>query len=146
MTDVVIKMTIDVLAALHEDRLDGNMFAFDTARSAGSHGLGTSALATAVKPGDRLLWLLIPLECEAEATIDGISIPGMLAAPRTETESSIMETSAWHCSVGTIDEALPYSITLTLGRNGRELTLVDSLSLIPSSHSDADSVDERVDE
>ena len=130
MADVVIKLMVDVLAALHEGGLEGNVFGFDTARAAGSRGFNTSSLATAVRPGDQVLWEIIPLECEAGATISAIEIPGVAAGPRDEAP---MGSRFWCGVVGEVNDDLPYSITIGLGRNGSELTLADSLSLVPAT-------------
>lgn len=120
MSDVTIKAVVDVVAALEMGTLNGTLALFDNMRLRGSHGLGTASLATAASKGDRLIWSVLPIECEAYTELLDIQIPPAfcdvkrLMLPGTNI-------SYWEGTLKKAVERLPYGLTLALG--GTSLSL-----------------------
>ena len=70
MKMISIVSVVDVVGALANNSLSGNIFLVDNNKVSGSSGEGTEALQTAVEEGDELVWIVQPLECEAHASIE----------------------------------------------------------------------------
>src|SRR5262245_48055164 len=78
---ISITAVVDVVGALATRSLHGNLYLLDTNRTGGSTDLGTEELKTRVQGGDQILWTVLPLECEAYASIDGIVIDKEVCEP-----------------------------------------------------------------
>ncbi|MGY4567094.1 hypothetical protein [Bradyrhizobium sp. USDA 3256] len=77
-------------------------------------------LATAVAPGDEIIWTLLPIECENHAAIRAIKLPAEICEVRRETYPE-SDVSYW---VGTVRQPvgdLPHGLTLELGSRMRTL-------------------------
>lgn len=124
---VVVKLFVDVLAALYQGQLAGNVFGFDSNRPYGSSGQGGDRTATVVHPGDQLLWSSLSLECEAFVDIVAIRVPGAAATVRQFQGSQF-----WSTRVPPLAGPTHYRVSLELGHIGRRLDL-ETLSLLPAS-------------
>jgi hypothetical protein len=81
MKTTTIVSVVDIVAALAEGNLDGNLYLMDTNRLNGSRDQGSARLKTAVGKGDRLIWVARMLECEADLSIVGIGIDSSVGEP-----------------------------------------------------------------
>jgi hypothetical protein len=79
---ISITAVVDCVASLASGTVGGNVYLFDTNASGGSQGQGSQALHTRVARGDRLVWTVFGLECEAYVGITGISIDEAVCEPR----------------------------------------------------------------
>lgn len=74
MNTIAIVSVVDVVGALAANTLAGSFYLFDDNKSRGSLDEGTEVLKTKVFKGDQVVWVSIPLECEAYISISGIEI------------------------------------------------------------------------
>lgn len=124
MTDITIRLVIDVIGALESGALSPNVYLFDSNRRGGSTGHGTAALATSAAVGDRLIWTIAPMECETFCEIAAIDLPEALCTVKREVFAGT-NVSYWTGAVlGPVDD-LPYTIALGIGHRGRTMTLDD---------------------
>lgn len=121
---VVVKVFVDVLAALHQERMSGNVFAFDANRPYGSAGQGTDQIATVVRRGDQLLWVPLSLECEAFVDIVDVAIPGLAAK-----QVPVLGAACWTARPPVPTDPIRYRLTFELGHLGRQLEL-DTFALV----------------
>jgi hypothetical protein len=128
MADVFVKVFVDVLAALYEDSLHGNVFGFDTNVPYGSVGNGTSSLGTAVQPGDHVYWRAVPLECEATVQIEAVDFAGGDIKAELHDSNGF---SYWSATVSDIPATTAYSLRLGIGRHGKVLEFNDRFTLRP---------------
>jgi hypothetical protein len=132
MSQVSIKLVIDVTGALQSGSLSGNIFALDTNRRGGSQGNGTDALQTAVSRGSEITWMISPLECEAFVSLDHIV-----------TDKSVVETmrhqfpgtaiSYWRGTVKRVAHPTSYDLVFTIGSFGRQMVHTAQLGLIAAA-------------
>ncbi|QIG95540.1 hypothetical protein [Bradyrhizobium sp. 6(2017)] len=120
MKAISVRMVVDVLAALETDTLAGSLYMIDNNRLGGSRNQATAALATAVAPGDRIIWTLVPIECETHAAVRAIELPAEICEVRRETYPG-SDISFWVGSVKQPVGNLPYVLTLELGSRTRTL-------------------------
>ena len=129
MSQVTIKLMVDVVGALESGSLSGNLFAFDTHRRLGSQGIGTDALQTAVARGTRIMWVIAPLECEAFVSLEDIVIDRAVCEPELNSYPGSSVTY-W---IGTVKKAAPltsYDLVFSLGSHGRSMVHPARLALI----------------
>lgn len=114
MNLVTIRIIIDAASALEAGSPQGSFFMFDDRRLAGSRFQRTDHLHTAVSPGDRIIWLLSPIECEVYAALTAIDICNDLCqvSPRTFEGTSIVY---WEGEVKQAVDDLPYGMTFEIG-------------------------------
>lgn len=132
MSNVTIKLVVDVVAALDTGRLDGNLFAFDTHRRVGSRNIGTDALQTAVTRGTEIIWMIAPLECETFAAMEQIRIDPAVCEPQKQAFPGT-SVSYWTGTVKKASAATCYDIVLELGSHGRTMAHTAKLGLVPAS-------------
>jgi hypothetical protein len=124
-----ITSVIDVVGALATDSLDGQVYFMDTNKENGSKEQGTDQLKTMVSKGDRLVWIITPLECEAYAAIEDITIDISYCKPERNFYDGT-NISYW---VGTVKKnvsLLPYSIKFKVGTRDEPIATTSSLCLI----------------
>lgn len=124
-----ISSVIDVVGALATDSLKGQVYFMDTNKPNGSTGQGTEELKTVVSEGDRLVWTVTFLECEAYAAIEEIIIDKEYCEPKKEIYEGT-DVSYW---VGTVKKdvtILPYNLKFLLGTRAESMPTATSLFLI----------------
>lgn len=122
MTDITIRLVIDVIGALESGVLAPNVYLFDNNRRGGSTGHGTAALDTSAAVGDRLIWTIAPMECGTYCEIAAIDLPEALCTVKREVFAGT-NVSYWTGAVfGHVDD-LPYTIALGIGHYGLTMTL-----------------------
>lgn len=131
MSQVTIKLVVDVIGALENGSLAGNLYAFDTNRRAGSQDNGTDALHTAVTRGTHVTWMIATLECEAFVEIDDIKMDAALCEPERKSfpGSSIIY---WSGRVKKTPQDANYDLVLNVGTHGRRMVHSATLALIPT--------------
>lgn len=126
---VTIASVVDVVGALATDSLGGHIYFLDTNREHGSTGQGTESLATVVNKGDRLVWIVLGMECEAYVSIDDILIDKNFCAPEKKFYEGT-DISYWSGKVKKDLELMPYTIKLKLGSRAEPMVTTSELSLI----------------
>lgn len=124
-----IASVIDVVGALATDSLNGQVYFMDTNKANGSTNQGTENLRTAVSKGDRLVWTVIFLECEAYAAIDDIIIDKDYCEPKKETYEGT-DVSYWVGIVKKDVTLTPYSIKFKVGTRDEPIATASSLCLV----------------
>jgi hypothetical protein len=131
MSQVAIKLVIDVVGALESGSMIGNIFALDTNRRGGSQGNGTDALQTAVSRGTKITWMIAPLECEAFVSLDGIVAEKAVIEPlRQQFPGSSI--SYWSGTVKRVPRPTSYDLVFTIGSFGKQMVHTARLGLIPT--------------
>jgi hypothetical protein len=129
---ITIASVIDVVGALATDSLSGQVYFMDTNKSNGSTGQGTASLKTMVSKGDRLVWTVIFLECEAYAAIDNIIIDKTYCEPELKLYEGT-DVSYW---VGEVKEdvtSVPYHVTFKAGTRAEPIITATPLYLVGKS-------------
>lgn len=123
-----VTVAVDVLKALQDGSLPGNVFLMDDSPWE-SGEQGTHALATACKPGCRVLWTVIPVDLQTDVAIREISFHD---AERTEpgVESSL-RTKTWEGVVPSLPpgQHYRYRLSLQMGHGKRSVMSIDTPSL-----------------
>jgi hypothetical protein len=122
---ISITAVVDVVGALATRGLSGNLYLLDTNKTGGSTGIGTEELKTKVKKGDQLLWTVLPLECEAYASIDDIMIDSAVCEVEQRTYPGT-DISYWAGTVKKDIDAIPYQISFKLGTRIEPITTASS--------------------
>jgi hypothetical protein len=131
---VTIVSVVDVVGVLASETFAGSFYLVDNNRMGGSTGEGSDALVTKAKPGDRIVWITMTLECEAFASITAITIaeenrrycnPRSYVYPNTNVV-------CWVADIGESAEEveIPYTISLKLGSRGQPMTTSSSPKVI----------------
>ncbi|WP_375791426.1 hypothetical protein ACE102_47590 (plasmid) [Bradyrhizobium sp. vgs-9] len=120
MKTINVRMVVDAVAALEANTLAGLLYMIDDNRLGGSRNQATAGLATAVTPGDRIIWTLLPIECETHAAVRAIELPAEICEVRRETYPE-SDVSYWVGSVKQPVGDLPYRLALELGSRTRTL-------------------------
>ncbi|MDY7047252.1 MAG: hypothetical protein RPG89_01135 [Microcystis panniformis WG22] len=126
---ITIASVIDVVGILATDSTEGQVYFMDTNKRNGSVGQGTEQLKTAVEKGDRLVWMVQPLECEAYAAIDDIIIDKEFCEPEKKTYEGT-DISFW---VGTVKKDITvtsYSVKFKVGTRAKSIATAPTLCLI----------------
>jgi hypothetical protein len=129
MNTITVTAVIDIAAALSNESLSGNVYFIDNNKVNGSSGEGTETLRTMVKKGDRLVWSVHALECEAFSGIEEIIIDKNTCEP----EKKIHEHSDFTYWVGTVKQdvkVLAYNVRFRLGSRAEAMTTVASPCLV----------------
>lgn len=114
---ISITAVVDCVGCLADGSLRDNLYLYDTNRPAGSTGLGTEELRTRVRPGDRLVWTVLPLECEAYVAIAAILIDAAVCRPERRVYPGT-DVAYWIGTVtgnGSGAGVVPYRIAFTVG-------------------------------
>ncbi len=129
MNLVTIRMIIDVAGALEAGAPEGSLFMFDNRRLAGSRFQSTNRLHTAVSPGDRIVWLLSPIECEVYVALERIDMPGDFCEISQQTYEGT-NIVYWAGTVKKPVGELPYDITFRVGTPENKMTTNRTARLI----------------
>lgn len=125
---ITITSVIDVVGALATDSLNGQVYFMDTNKANGSTGQGTESLKTVVEKGDKLVWLVTFLECEAYAAINKVLIPPEVCEP----ERNVYEGTDVAYWVGEVKDDVtltPYSVQFKVGTRDEPITTESYLFL-----------------
>jgi hypothetical protein len=131
---ITIASVIDVVGSLATDSLEGQVYCIDTNKANGSSGQGTDHLRTVVRKGDRLVWTVIFLECEAYAAIDDIIIDSDCCKPEQLFYDGT-DVSYWTAVIDKDVASVPYSIKFRIGTRAEPLSTGPTLSLCGPSNS-----------
>ncbi|MFG3257351.1 hypothetical protein [Streptomyces sp. NPDC048172] len=127
---VSIGAVIDCVGALATRSLSGNLYLYDTNKSEGSAGFGTEELRTTVRVGDKILWTVLSLECEAYVGIDSILIDHALCEPERRVYPGT-DVAYW---TGTLKAgakgAIPYQMKFKVGARTEPMTTPLSAVLV----------------
>ena len=126
---ISISAVIDAVGALATDSLSGQIYLMDTNKANGSTGQGTENLRTVVAKGDKLVWTVIPLECEAYVAIDEIVIDQECCEVKVETFPDT-DITYW---VGTVIKDVtvtPYSIKYKVGSRAEPIATPSPIYLV----------------
>ncbi|MBW4597877.1 MAG: hypothetical protein KME46_34470 [Brasilonema angustatum HA4187-MV1] len=126
---ITIASVIDVVGVLATDSLRGQVYFMDTNTEEGSTNQGTENLKTSVQPGDRLVWTVIFLECEAYAAIDEIVIDKNYCEPEKKTYEGT-DVSYWIATVKKEVKSVPYNIKFKVGTRAESISTSSPLYLI----------------
>jgi hypothetical protein len=126
---ITIATVVDVVGALATDSLSGQIYFMDTNQSNGSTGQGTENLKTAVEQGDRLVWTITFLECEAYAAIDEIVIDRDYCDPEKKIYEGT-DVSYWSGTIKKDVKSIPYNIRFKLGTRADSITTASPLYLV----------------
>lgn len=137
MKTINVRLVVDAAGALEAGTLAGYLYMMDDNRLGGSLEQGTAALATAVTTGDRIVWTLLPIECETHAAVHEIALPADICEVRREIYSGT-DVSYW---VGRVKQPvgdLPYGLTLELGSRAYTLDTGAAARLIDAAEQPSD--------
>ena len=126
---ITVVSVVDIVGALSTETLEGNIYFMDTNKAGGSKDLGTESVKTAVKKGDRVIWGVQALECEAFAAIHGIIIDKDFCEPERKVYPGT-DVSYWMGTVKKDIDSLSYHIQLKVGTRTEPMTTVTELYLI----------------
>ena len=129
MKVISIISVIDVVGALATDSLDGNFYLMDSNKAYGSTFQGTQNLKTLVKLGDKLVWNVQPLECEAFASIADIIIDKDICEPKKKLYGGT-DVNYWVGIVKKDVEHVPYKIAFKVGIKKEPMVSDTGCSLI----------------
>ena len=133
MSQVVIKLAVDVVGALESQSMDGNVFAIDTNRRLGSLGNGTDGLQTAVSPGMGISWMIAMIECEVYASIENIVVDKAVMEPARKQFPGT-SVSYWSGEVKrSIQKPITYDLVLKVGSLKKPMVHTGKLGLISAS-------------
>jgi hypothetical protein len=116
MKMISIISVVDVVGALANNTLSGNIYLVDNNKTGGSTGEGTEALSTSVKENDEVVWIVQSLECEANANIEGILIDSACCEPQKKFYEGT-DVSYWVGKIkkGAKQGEYPYSLQFKVG-------------------------------
>lgn len=114
MRQITIRLVVDVVSVLETESLTRHLFMFDNNRLHGSIDQNTSHLATAVAPGDQIIWSVVPIECEAYAALSAVDVPAEFVEVTKNTYPGT-NVSYWTGVVKKPVGDLSYGLTFELG-------------------------------
>ena len=120
---ITIVAAVDIIGALADDTLKGNIYMFDNNRLKGSTGEGTDKLITKIQfnPNEEtvLVWNIMPLEPESFASITQITADKeyLLIEKNQYPDSDVVY---WTGTVKKQFGQLSYKLTLGLGTRSAE--------------------------
>lgn len=120
---------IDVVGTLATDSLSGQIYLADNNKVNGSTGQGTEHIRTVVEKGDRLVWIVGPLESEAYAAIDDVVID----SDYCDVKKSIYEgtdIAYWSGIVKQPVDIVPYCISYKVGTRDEPIVSAPTFSLV----------------
>lgn len=123
---ITIVSIVDVVGVLASGSFADSFYLIDNNRMGGSTGEGSDSLITKARPGDRMVWISMTLECEAFASITDIAIEPE-RQQYCNPQSYIYPNTNVVCWVAYIDEAaagaeIPYNLTFKLGSRKQPMT------------------------
>lgn len=132
MKTITISSVVDVVGALATDSMSGQVYFMDTNKAGGSTGQGTENLRTVVAKGDRLVWTVIFLECEAYTEIDDIVIDKEFCEPKKKVYVGT-DVSYWIATVKKDVGVVPYTVRYKLGTRAEPIATTSNLALAGKS-------------
>ena len=104
----------------------------DNNQANGSIGQGTEQLITAVANGDKVVWFVQPLECEAYADIDDIVIDKEYCEPEKKTYEGT-DVSYWEGFIKKDVAMIPYSVKFKVGTRAESIATDSVLYFVGQS-------------
>ena len=126
---ITITAVVDIVAALASETLSGNFYMLDTNKLNGSTGIGTENLRTVVKKGDKLIWNVFALECEAYACIDEIIIDRNYCEPERKAYDGT-DFVYWAGTVKKDIKVLAYNLKFKLGSRSEAMSALSKPCLV----------------
>ncbi|KAF0814287.1 hypothetical protein IGB42_01188 [Andreprevotia sp. IGB-42] len=136
MKAISIVAVVDVVGALANDTLTGNLYLLDNNKSNGSTDEGTDVLKTRVKKGDQLVWVVQTLECEAYASIAGIDVDSKFAEYIEPQQKTYQGTNVtyWSATIKKdLDVPVPYNLRFRLASRASDIATSSSPLLLGSA-------------
>jgi hypothetical protein len=133
METIAIVSVVDVAAALAADTLTGSVYLMDNNKANGSTDEGSEVLKTKVRKGDQLVWVCVPLECEAHVNITGVEIDNKYREYCDPTQAVYPGTNVvyWHGEIKKdLDVTIPYHLKFQLGSHNGDMAMTAFPSLI----------------
>lgn len=143
MNTIAIVSVVDVVGALAANTLSGSFYLFDDNKSKGSLDEGTEALKTKVFKGDQVVWISIPLECEAYVSISGVEIDKKYKDYCDVRKDVYPGTNVvyWLGDIKKeLDEPIPYTLKFKLGSHKGDLAISSAPALISDPPAPAQAV------
>ncbi|MBC7953685.1 MAG: hypothetical protein H7Z12_17945 [Rhodospirillaceae bacterium] len=126
---------VDVVGALSDGTLANSLYLFDNNQVGGSHGHGTISLTTHIGAADLVVWVCMPLECEAFARIENVEIDARYA-PYIALDCGVYPETAVVYWVAKILKPLPgpvpYRLVFRLGSHTEPLVAPVASYLMPA--------------
>lgn len=126
---ITIVAVLDAVGVLATDSLSGQVYFMDTNKSNGSTGQGTENLRTVVEEGDRLVWTVQCLECEAYGAIDEIIMDQDYCQPEKKTYDGT-DIQYWVGTVKKNVKMIPYTIKFKAGTRAESIPIASPIYLI----------------
>lgn len=126
-TIVNINIVVDVMKALSDESLEGNLYLIDDGIY-GSEGQGTGRLKTVCRPGDVIRWKACPVDLQAGFSILSISFGKDCAGQQKESPPAYLNT--WEGIVPYASGGHHYRIVLQLGKGKDSVMSIDMPSLL----------------
>lgn len=127
---ISITAVVDAVGALSSGSVRGHLYMYDTNKAGGSSGFGTEELRTRVRMGDRVLWNVLALECEAYVGIAGIDIDKDVCEPERKVYPGT-DVAYW---IGTVKKddisVVPYQIRFLVGTRAEPIVTALSPTLV----------------
>jgi hypothetical protein len=133
MQTIAIVSVVDVAGALASDTLTGSIYLMDNNKANGSTDEGSEVLKTKVRKGDQLVWVCVPLECEAYISITAVEIDRKYREYCDPTKGVYPETNVvyWLGEIKKdLDVTIPYNLKFKLGSHRDEMATTTSPSLV----------------
>lgn len=137
MKMVNIRIIMDPANALETGSLAGNLWMVDDNRLSGSFNEGTRQLATAVAPGDQIVWTVLPIECETHVALHDIDIDPKICDVQQKFYPGT-QVAYWVGTVKAHVGELPYGLVFEMGSRTRLMSndnatrLVDTIVANPA--------------
>jgi hypothetical protein len=133
METIAIVSVVDVAAALAADTLTGSIYLMDNNKANGSTDEGSEVLKTKVRKGDQLVWVCVPLECEAHVSITAVDIDEKYREYCNPTQGTYPGTNVvyWLGEIRKdLEVAIPYNLKFQLGSRKSDMAMTAFPSLI----------------
>jgi hypothetical protein len=133
MQTIAIVSVVDVVGALAADTLTGSIYLMDNNKANGSTDEGSDVLKTRVRKGDQLVWVCIPLECEAYISITAVEIDKKYREYCEPTKGVYPDTNVvyWLGEIKKeLDVTIPYNLRFRVGSHRDDMTTTTFPSLI----------------
>jgi hypothetical protein len=133
METIAIVSVVDVAAALAADTLTGSIYLMDNNKANGSTDEGSEILKTKVRKGDQLVWVCVPLECEAHVSITAVDIDEKYREYCDPTQATYPGTNVvyWLGEIRKdLEVTIPYNLKFQLGSRKGDMAMTAFPSLI----------------
>jgi hypothetical protein len=133
MQTIAIVSVVDVAGALAADTLTGSIYLMDNNKANGSTDEGSEFLKTKVRKGDQLVWVSVPLECEAYVSITAVEIDEKYREYCDPAKGVYPDTNVvyWLGEIKKdLDVTIPYNLKFRVGSHRDDMTTTTPPSLI----------------